>query len=113
MVEAESVAGAVQRIRNDFRRQLEVFYTGVKLAPPYHSIEQAVATLAARLKAMAPDERARLSADRTLLWREYHHAFVESGLSQKHRGIIRGLIQANRITGLPTEHEHFLTAYLT
>ena len=101
-----------QAIRDEFRGHLEQFYAQLKLAPPYHSVEKAVAHLTASLKAMAPEEQARLASDPALKWAQYKTAFVESGLSQKHRGIIAGLARSGK-TGLPAEHQAFLDAYLS
>lgn len=100
-----------QAIRDEFRQHLEQFYAQLKLAPPYHSVEKAIAHLTVSLKAMAPEERARLASDPALKWAQYKTAFVESGLSQKHRGIIAGLARSGK-TGLPAEHQAFLDAYL-
>jgi hypothetical protein len=109
---SQNKSDTIRTLCEDFRRQLETFYAALKLAPPYHSVERAVLTLTNGLKAMGQEERARLLLDQTLLWAEYRKAFIESGLSQKHRGIISRLAQANRITSLPPEHEHFLSTYL-
>ena len=103
---------AFQWLRDDFRRQLEVFYAGLKLAPPYHSVEKAIMSLSERLKEMGMDERARAAADPTTRWMEYRKAFVQAGLHRKHRGIIAGLVRSKQTTDLPSEHEHFLNAYL-
>jgi hypothetical protein len=102
----------LQSMRDDFRHQLEIFYSSLKLAPPYHSVEKAITTLVTKLKAMPPDERTRVEADMALRWEEYHKAFVASGLHLKHRGIIVGLARSNQTTKLPPEHEHFLRAYV-
>lgn len=101
-----------QAIRDEFRGHLEQFYAQLKLAPPYHSVEKAVAHLTASLKAMVPEERARLAADQALKWAQYKTAFVESGLSQKHRGIIAGLARTGK-TGLPAEYQALLDVYLS
>jgi len=101
-----------QALRDEFRRHLDVFYAQLKLAPPYHSVEKAVAHLTTALKGTTPEERARLAADPALRWAQYKTAFVESGLSQKHRGIIAGLARAGR-TGLPSEYQVFLDAFLS
>nr|MBI3614852.1 hypothetical protein [Nitrospirota bacterium] len=101
-----------QAIRNEFRGHLEQFYAMLKLAPPYHSVEKAIAHLTASLKAMAPEERASLASEPALKWAQYKTAFVESGLNQKHRGIIAGLARSGK-TGLPAEYQAFLDAYLS
>jgi hypothetical protein len=103
----------IEDLQEDFRRQLELFYSRLKLAPPYHSIEKAVLWLKTTLNAMDPESRVRVAEDRPLRWAAYSKAFVESNLHLKHRGIIAGLLRENRITELPAEHEHFLKAYRT
>lgn len=101
-----------QAIRDEFRGHLEQFYATLKLAPPYHSVEKAVAHLTASLKAMTPEERASLASEPALKWAQYKSAFVESGLSQKHKGIIAGLARSGK-TGLPAEYQAFLDIYLS
>ncbi|MDE3018092.1 MAG: hypothetical protein KGO52_03195 [Nitrospirota bacterium] len=99
-------------IRDEFRGHLELFYATLKLAPPYHSVEKAIAHLTAALNAMAPTDRALVAAEPARRWVHYKTAFIESGLSQKHRGIIAGLARSGR-TGLPAEYQAFLDAYLS
>ncbi len=99
-------------IRDEFRGHLELFYATLKLAPPYHSVEKAIAHLTASLNAMAPADRALVAAEPARRWVHYKTAFIESGLSQKHRGIIAGLARSGR-TGLPAEYQVFLDAYLS
>ncbi len=101
----------IPSLRDDFRRTLELFYAGLKLAPPYHSVERAVAHLAAALAALPPEERARVAAEPARRWVFYRRAFVESGLSQKHRGIIAGLVRAKQTGGLPPEYQPLLDVY--
>lgn len=100
----------IQALRDEFRRHLDQFYATLKLAPPYHSVEKAIAHLTASLKAMTPEERARVASEPALKWAQYGTAFVESGLSQKHRGIIAGLARSGR-AGLPAEYQAFLDSY--
>jgi hypothetical protein len=99
-------------LRDEFRRHLDTFYSGLKLAPPYHSLEKAVVHLTAGLKAMTPEERALLAVEPARKWAEYRKAFAESGLHQKHRGIIAGLARSGN-TGLPPEYQPFLDLYLS
>ncbi|MGH7259289.1 MAG: hypothetical protein ACREI9_01230 [Nitrospiraceae bacterium] len=100
-----------QQLRDEFRTHLEMFYANLKLAPPYHSVEKAIAQLTASLKAMAPEERTRLAADPAGRWAQYRKAFVDSGLHQKHRGIIAGLAKSGQTGNLPKEYDHFLSAF--
>lgn len=101
----------VQALREEFRGHLDVFYARLKLAPPYHSVEKAIAQLTAALKAMTPEERSRLGSDQAARWEQYRKAFAESGLNQKHRGIIAGLAKSGQTGDLPKEYEHFLSAF--
>lgn len=98
-------------LREEFRHHLEVFYARLKLAPPYHSVEKAIVQLTAALKAMTPEERARLAVDSAGRWDQYRKAFAESGLNQKHRGIIAGLAKSGQTGDLPKEYDHFLSLF--
>lgn len=100
-----------QQVRDEFRTHLETFYASLKLAPPYHSVEKAIAQLTASLQAMAPEERTKLAADQAGRWAQYRKAFVDSGLHQKHRGIIAGLVKSGRTGGLSKEYDHFLSLF--
>lgn len=102
----------IQALGSEFRRHLGIFYAKLKLAPPYHSVEKALAHLTATLKAMTPEERAKIVADTSLRWAQYRAAFIESGLSQKHRGIIAGLVRSGQVD-LPGEYKPFLDAFLS
>ncbi|MBX3236270.1 MAG: hypothetical protein KF814_08970 [Nitrospiraceae bacterium] len=106
-------AGTVEQLRDEFRERLEVFYRGLKLAPPYDSVEKALARLTAKLKSLSPEDLQRLSSDSTLRWVEYRAAFVESGLSQKHRGIIAGLARSRQNLDLPSDFDQLLEIYLS
>ncbi|MET0516482.1 MAG: hypothetical protein ABW047_14280 [Nitrospiraceae bacterium] len=100
-------------LRDEFRRHLELFYSRLKLAPPYHSVEQALALLTTMLKIIPATELRQLAADPPLRWAYYRKAFVESGLSQKHRGIIAGLARNRRALELPEEFDTLLDLYLS
>ncbi|MEE9204315.1 MAG: hypothetical protein V3U08_04795 [Nitrospirales bacterium] len=104
---------ATQLLRDDFRRRLELFYARLKLAPPYHTIEKAIASLSTALNAMTPEERERTAEDPARQWAQYRAAFIQSGLSMKHRGIIAGLVRARRTGDLPPEFQPFLDAFMS
>jgi len=108
---SHSHADAVQSLRDEFRRHLNVFYARLKLAPPYHSVEKAITHLTTALQGMAPGERERIAADPALQWEQYRRAFVDSGLHRKHRGIIARLVRSPLTADLPAEHKHFLDAF--
>ena len=103
----------IRCLRDDFRRHLEIFYARLKLAPPYQSVEKAIAHFTASLKAMAPDERKRIRTDPDRRWAQYRTAFVESGLHLKHRGIIAGLARSKQGLDLPAEYHRFLDAFIS
>jgi hypothetical protein len=103
----------VQTLREEFRHHLDIFYARLKLAPPYHSVEKAIAQLTTALKAMTPEERSRLASDPAGRWLAYRQAFAESGLNQKHRGIIAGLAKSGQTGDLPKEYDHFLQSFLS
>jgi hypothetical protein len=95
----------------EFRHELAMFYAELKLTPPYHSLEKAIAQLGATLAALSPEERAALGTDAEARWAQYRKAFAESGLHLKHRGIIAGLVKAGHTKALPKEHEQFLVLF--
>lgn len=97
--------------RDEFREHLFLFYSRLKLAAPYDSVEKAVGTLVTSLKALPADELQQLSADTARRWTHFRQAFVASGLSLKHRGIIAGLARAAEPLDLPPEFDHLLSLY--
>lgn len=98
-------------LRDEFRQSLQLFYSRLKLAPPYDSVEKALGRLTASIKALPAAEQQRLLSDPALRWARYRQAFIESGLSQKHRGIIAALAQQRSSIDLPPEFDHFLALY--
>lgn len=102
---------AAEVLRDEFRRHLQVFYSRLKLAPPYDSIEKALRQLTESINAMPPSDQHRLLSDQALQWVQFRQAFIESGLSQKHRGIIGGLVKDRSTLDLPAEYDHLLTVY--
>jgi hypothetical protein len=101
----------LQMLREEFRHHLEIFYARLKLAPPYHSVEKAIVQLTTALKAMTQEELAYLAGDSASRWDQYRKAFAESGLNQKHRGIIAGLATSGQTGNLPKEYDHFLSLF--
>jgi len=57
-------------------------------------------------------EQQEISKDHVLKWTLYQQAFIESGLSRKHRGIITGLVQTQKLECFPQEHRYFLEPFL-
>ncbi len=100
----------VQWLREDFRRHLEALYAALHLAPPYHSVEQAIGHLATALQAMPQDEQRRVRDDPVRRWELYRTAFVDSGLNKKHRGIIADMVRSGKVPALPPSYRAFLDA---
>ena len=103
--------GPVESLRNEFREHLDVFYSRLKLAAPYDSVEKALGALTTRLTTLPPEALQELTTDATRRWACFRQAFVESGLSSKHRGIIAGLARSGAALNLPPEYEHLLDLY--
>ncbi|ULA64254.1 MAG: hypothetical protein LZF86_110957 [Nitrospira sp.] len=98
----------LQRLREEFRAHLEMFYARLKLAPPYESVEKAIRTLTTTVHALPKDEQARIAGDPALQWQQFRQAFEASGLVKKHRGIIAGLARNRAALDLPQEFDQFL-----
>lgn len=99
-------------LREDFRHHLEQFYACLHLAPPYDSIEKAIRFLSTSVQKKTQEEREQLAQGHPVKWTLFEQAFYESGLPNKHRGIIRGLVQSNAYTNLPNEYLAFTKFYL-
>ena len=102
---------SLDALRDDFRHHLEQFYASLNLAPPYHSLEKAIRLLSTEGERKTPEELERLIEDSNLKWNFYDEIFLESGLSQKHRGIIQGLIESNQTFSIPAPYRNFLNAF--
>jgi hypothetical protein len=100
-----------QALREEFRSHLELFYSRLKLAPPYESVEKAIRALTTALHRLPASDQARLAQDSSLKWLQFRAAFHTSGLAKKHRGIIAGLARARASLDLPDEYDHFLTLF--
>lgn len=105
--------GPVESLRDEFRGHLDLFYSRLKLAPPYDSVEKALGSLTATLKAIPSEELQRMRMDTAQRWTYFRRAFVDSGLIQKHRGIIAGLARSGVPHDLPPEFNHLLDLYRT
>jgi hypothetical protein len=100
-----------QALKDEFRGHLETFYAGLKLAPPYESVEKAIRTLTTIIHALPSEEQTRITTDPDLRWRQFQRAFKTSGLVQKHRGIIAGLVRNRSALALSAEYDHFLNLF--
>ena len=96
----------------EFRRSLQLFYSRLQLASPYESVEKAIRRLTVSIKALPAEEQQRVLSDPSLRWAHYRQAFIDSGLNQKHRGIIAGLAQRRGTLGLSPEFDNFLDLYV-
>lgn len=104
-------ADPISSLREEFRRQLELFYAALKLAPPYDSVEKAVRHLTAEVKALPAADLDRLLAEPPLRWAQFRRSFEASGLHRKHRGIIAGLVRDRSRVNLPPEHDIWLDLF--
>jgi hypothetical protein len=101
----------VQALRDEFRSHLETFYSQLKLAPPYESVEKAIRALTTAVHTLPKTEQARLAHESDLKWAQFRRAFETSGLAKKHRGIIAGLARDRQGLDLPPEYDQFLTLF--
>ena len=97
-------------LREEFRSHLDTFYSQLKLAPPYESVEKAIRALITAVHGLPKAEQARIVEDPVLKWSQFRQAFETSGLSKKHRGIIARLARGNTLK-LPPEYDQFLNLF--
>ena len=98
-------------LREEFRSHLETFYSRLKLAPPYESVEKAIRSLTSAVHSLPEAQRIRLVQEPALRWDHFRRAFETSGLAKKHRGIIAGLARNRQGLELPAEYDHFLDLF--
>lgn len=103
----------VKAFTTELRENLELFYQCLQLAPPYHSVEKALACLATRLQNQTTEEQQQMSLENTMKWKIYLEAIIESGLNKKHRGIISGLLREQDLTFLPESIRYLKEPFLT
>lgn len=106
-----STTDPIHSLRQEFRTQLEAFYTHLNLAPPYHSIEKALQHLANTLRTKPEPFQQGLLHDPQEKWAFFEKIFEASGLSQKHRGIITQLAQTPAIASSNIESLRFLRIF--
>lgn len=109
---APTPSDPLQGLKDEFRHHLETFYAGLKLAPPYESVEKAIRVLTTTIHALPDEEQTRIMSDDALQWQQFRRAFDTSGLVKKHRGIIVGLARNRSALNLPAEYDHFLNLFL-
>ncbi len=105
-------ADPIAQLRERFRAHLDTFYGALKLAPPYHSVEKAIVELTRAVHSLPPEEQRRLLDDPAAQWQRYKQAFIQSGLRQKHRGILMGIARQREQAPLPPEYHCLLDAVL-
>jgi hypothetical protein len=93
-----------------FRERIAIFYRALQVTPPYHSVEKAILALREVMSALELPALQRLSVDEASLGALFTQIVSDSGLAQKHRGIIRGLLRNGQIE-LPQECRSFANAY--
>ena len=101
----------IQALREEFRSHLETFYSHLKLAPPYESVEKAIRALTTAVHGLSYAQQVSLAQDPELKWTHFRQAFETSGLAKKHRGIIAGLAHNKDSLDLPAQYDHFLTLF--
>ena len=98
----------IQVLRQEFRMHLENFYAHLNLAPPYHSIEKAIQHLSNTLRTKPKPFQQSLLQYNSKKWALFQDIFLTSGLSQKHRGIIRQLAESSALNSSDEESLRFL-----
>ena len=96
----------------ELREHLETFYSSLGLAPPYHSIEKALTTFGSEFKSKTAQDQQHIHLDEPLKQYMYLHAFIESGLCKKHRGIIAGLLKSSTPPTLGKEYQYLLALFM-
>jgi len=109
--DSPSPSDPIHELREEFRTHLDTFYTRLKLAPPYESVEKAIRALTTAVHALPQSDHSRIAVDSTLRWELFRQAFQWSGLNKKHRGIIAGLARNRASLDLPPEYDHFLNLF--
>lgn len=98
------------RLEAEFRQRVTLLYRALQITPPYHSVEKAQLALRDRLKVLPEPDLRAAAAGSSSLDSLFSRVFIESGLAQKHRGIITRLL-ADRPELLPPECRPFLDAF--
>ena len=93
-----------------FRERIAIFYRALQVTPPYHSVEKAMLALRDIMSPLEISALQGLSGDEAALGALFTRVVRDSGLAQKHRGIIQGLLR-NPQTELPKECRPFADAY--
>ncbi len=100
-----------QPLLNEFRQNLETFYAALHLAPPYHSVEKALLCLSSLFKAKTAEQQAQILSNEALRWTLYLQAFTDSGLHNKHRGIIARQARTDDLHQVPNALRYLLEPF--
>ncbi len=100
-----------QTLLNEFRRNLEEFYAALHLAPPYHSVEKTLLCLSSLFKAKTAEQQAQLLSNTALRGTLYLQAFTDSGLHNKHRGIISRHARTDSLHQVPDNLRYLLEPF--
>ena len=95
-----------------FRHRVAFFYQSLHITPPYHSVEKATLSLRESLAPLSLPALQALAGDDASMCALFTLIVRESGLSKKHRGIIKGLLREGS-DRLPPECRPFADAYRT
>jgi len=93
-----------------FRERIAIFYRALQVTPPYHSVEKAILGLRDVISALELSALQGLWSDEASRDALFARIVRDSGLAQKHRGIIQGLLR-NRQIELPQECQSLADAY--
>ncbi len=102
----------VAQLQQEYRKELESFYAWLQLAPPYNSVEKAIQCLGQIFEKQSEIQKQEILETSPLKWSLFQKAFIESGLGNKHRGIIAGLVAHQDVTIIPESHQYFIQAFL-
>ncbi len=100
-----------QPLLNEFRQHLEAFYAALHLAPPYHSVEKTLLCLSSLFKTQTAAQQAQLLNNEALRWTFYLRAFTDSGLHNKHRGIIARHARTDDLVAFPDSLRYLLEPF--
>ena len=93
-----------------FRERIAIFYRALQITPPYHSVEKAILALRDVMSSFELPALQGLAADEASLAALFTRIVRDSGLAQKHRGIIQGILRNSEVQ-LPQECQSFADAY--
>ena len=90
----------VLTLREEFRSHLETFYSRLKLAPPYESVEKAIRSLTTAVHGLPNAQRARLAQDPGE-WDQFRQAFETSDSPRNIAASLQAWRGTERVSGCP------------